>query len=145
LAVTIGGAAVGTFAAPAGQPSSGLVVYAQAGDDDVQVAGSITVPAWLYGGDGNDRLKGGAGDDVLVGGDGDDLLVGGSGRDILIGGRGADRIVGDAGDDILIAGATAYDGDRAALAALHGTWVRDDLTYEQRVAAVGDAGQRGGV
>jgi hypothetical protein len=145
LTVTIGGVAVGTFAAPAGAPFSGLVVYAQAGDDDVQVAGSITLPAWLYGGDGNDRLKGGSGNNVLIGGDGDDLLVGGSGRDIIIGGRGADRIVGNAEDDILIGGVTAYDADRAALALLQGTWVRTDLSYEERIASLLDATQRGGV
>src|SRR5207302_3563963 len=98
LQVSVNGVSLGTFAA-----SGRLVVYGQAGDDDIQVAGSIANPAWLYGGGGNDRLKGGAGDDVLLGGDGDDLLVGGDGRDLMIGGRGADRLVGNAGDDILLA------------------------------------------
>src|SRR5262249_45585056 len=41
-----------TFHAPVGR----IIVYAQAGDDDVEVAGGIDIPAWLYGGDGNDRL-----------------------------------------------------------------------------------------
>jgi hypothetical protein len=145
LTVSINGAPAGTFGAPGGGPFSGLVVYAQAGNDDVQVAGSITVTAWLYGGDGNDRLKGGGGDNVLVGGDGDDLLVGGPGRDILIGGRGADRIVGNADDDILIAGVTAYDANRAALAAILGVWVDPALTYEQRIASIQDPTLRGGV
>ena len=58
------------------------------GDDDIQVAGGITLPAWLYGGDGNDRLQGGGGNNVLVGGAGDDQLIGGGGRDLLIGGLG---------------------------------------------------------
>jgi Ca2+-binding RTX toxin-like protein len=115
--VTINGAVVGTF-----NPSHGIVVQAYGGDDDVQIAGSISLTSWLYGGAGNDRLKGGAGDDMLQGGAGDDLLVGGAGRDLLIGGTGADRIVGHADDDILIAGTTDFDEDAAALCLIMAEW-----------------------
>src|SRR5205085_2018272 len=103
-----GGIMVTINALPAGgfAPTGRLVAHGLAGDDDLQVAGGIARPAWLYGDGGNDRLKGGNGNNVLLGGDGDDLLVGGSGRDLLIGGRGADRIVGNENDDILIAGYT---------------------------------------
>src|SRR5262249_33915227 len=97
--VFLNNVSLGTFT-----PTGRLIAYAGAGNDEVQVAGSIALPAWLYGGAGNDRLKGGAGDDVLLGDGGDDLLVGGSGRDLLVGGTGADRIVGNADDDVLIAG-----------------------------------------
>ncbi len=99
IEVEINGVSEGMFA-----PTGRIVVFGQAGDDEIQVSGSITNSAWLDGGVGNDRLKGGAGHDVLLGEDGDDLLAGGSGRDLLIGGRGSDRIVGNADDDILIAG-----------------------------------------
>jgi Ca2+-binding RTX toxin-like protein len=126
-------------------PLSGIVVNAQAGDDDVTVAGSIGLTAWLYGGAGNDDLKGGGGDDALLGGAGNDHLTGGQGRDLLIGGQGADRIVGSAGDDILIAGFTAYDSNRAALASLFGIWTDTELTYQQRVASLQDSTLRGGV
>jgi Ca2+-binding RTX toxin-like protein len=122
-----------------------VIVYAQAGDDDVTVAGNVGLTAWLYGGTGNDRLKGGAGNDVLLGGDGDDLLVGGAGRDFLFGGTGADRIVGNADDDVLVGGFTAYDDDRAALAALLAVWVDPARTYEQRLAALQDPAQRDGI
>src|SRR4051794_4087646 len=81
VAVSLNGKSLGTF-----HPTSRLVAYGYGGDDDIQVAGSISLPAWLYGGDGNDRLKGGSGNNVLLGGAGDDLLVGGSSRDLLIGG-----------------------------------------------------------
>src|SRR5262249_6364603 len=84
--VLLNNASQGTF-----KPDSRIVVYGQAGDDNIQVAGSITTSAWLFGGAGNDQLKGGAGNDVLVGGAGDDMLIGGQGRDLLIGGFGADR------------------------------------------------------
>lgn len=119
-------------------PLGRILVYALAGDDDVTVAGSIGIAAWIYGGAGNDRLKGGGGDDVLVGGDGDDLLVGGAGRDLLIGGFGADRLVGNADDDVLIAGATAFEGDTAVLDAIMAEWAAD-LDYGTRVARLRDS------
>jgi uncharacterized delta-60 repeat protein len=120
-------------------PTGRLVAYGLSGDDDIQVAGGITLPAWLYGGAGNDRLKGGSGSNVLLGGAGDDLLVGGNGRDILIGGAGADRIVGNAEDDILISGSTAFDGNEAALAAILAEWT-STRDYATRVANITGAG-----
>ncbi len=115
--VTLNGVSLGTFS-----PTGRLLAYGQDGNDNIQVAGSIALPAWLFGQGGNDRLKGGAGNDVLLGGDGDDLIVGGMGRDLLIGGFGRDRLVGNADDDILIAGTTAYDAAEAALCAIMAEW-----------------------
>jgi Ca2+-binding RTX toxin-like protein len=107
------------------------------------VAGSISLPAWLYGGDGNDRLKGGSGNNVLEGGAGDDLLVGGSGRDLLVGGGGADRMIGNGGDDILIGGTTSFDGNDGALAAIMAEWTSAH-DYATRVANLTDqAGSAG--
>src|SRR5262249_53291618 len=60
-------------------PNGRIVAYGLAGNDDIHVAGSIALPAFLFGGDGNDLLQGGGGPSVLVGGAGDDTLVGGSG------------------------------------------------------------------
>lgn len=128
ITVHVNNASAGTF-----NPTGRIVAYGLAGNDDLQVAGSIANSAWLYGGTGNDRLKGGAGNDVLLGGEGDDLLVGGSGRDILIGGNGADRIVGNADDDILIAGRTAFDDNTAALCAILAEWT-SARSYAARVA-----------
>jgi Ca2+-binding RTX toxin-like protein len=89
-------------------PTGRLVVHGLGGDDDLTVAGGVRVPAWLYGGEGNDRLRGGSGDDVLLGGPGNDVLDGGQGQDLLIGGPGADWLKG-ADNDLLIAGSTAFD------------------------------------
>jgi uncharacterized delta-60 repeat protein/CSLREA domain-containing protein len=130
VTVKINGAVLGTF-----QPAGRIIVYGLAGDDDIQVAGGIINPCWLYGGDGNDRLKGGSGNNVLMGGAGDDLLVGGSNRDILIGGSGADRIVGNEADDILIAGSTAFDANEAALSAILAEWTSAS-SYGVRVANI---------
>lgn len=110
-----------------------LLAFGQAGDDNIQVAGSIRLSAWLHGGEGKDQLKGGAGNDVLLGEGGDDSLAGGGGRDLLIGGVGADRIVGNADDDILIAGATTYDSHDTALAAILVEWT-SQRDFATRVA-----------
>ncbi|MEX2558743.1 MAG: DUF4214 domain-containing protein, partial [Pirellulales bacterium] len=131
--VTINGVSMGSFAADEGYSLSRIVVFGLEGDDDLEIAGSVGLSAWLYGGAGNDRLTGGGGHDLLFGGDGADLLIGGGGRDLMVGGDGADRLVGNAGDDILIAGSTVYDDDEAALLALTQEWQRTDLTYAQRV------------
>ena len=127
ITVKLNGVILGTF-----HPTCAIMAFAQAGNDDVQVAGTIEVAAWLYGGQGDDRMKGGAGHDVLLGEEGVDLLVGNSGRDILIGGTGADRIVGNADDDILVAGSLVFANLDAALAAIRSEWI-SDRTYQERI------------
>jgi RTX calcium-binding nonapeptide repeat (4 copies) len=113
----VGGVFQGAFS-----PTGRLIADGLDGNDNLQVAGSLSHSAWLDGGPGQDRLQGGAGDDVLRGGDGDDLLLGGAGRDLPIGGSGADRLVGNRDDDILMAGTTAFDGNDQALAAVLAEW-----------------------
>jgi hypothetical protein len=99
------------------RPTGRIIILAGAGNDDVQIAGSIANSSWVYGEAGNDKLNVGnasPGGNLLIGGDGNDDLKGGSGRDIMIGGQGADKITGNANDDILVAGFTLYDSRSAA-------------------------------
>lgn len=126
VSVRLNGTPLGTY-----RPQTLLIIFGLTGNDDIQVAGSVSIPVELHGDAGDDRLKGGDGNDILLGGDGDDLIAGGSGRDILIGGLGADRIVGDAEDDILIAGVTEFDTHSEALALILAASNRD---YGKRVA-----------
>jgi Ca2+-binding RTX toxin-like protein len=128
IVVHINGVSQGVF-----RPTGHIIVYALAGDDDIQVAGSIGLEAWLFGDAGNDRLKSGAGASILMGGDGDDFLNGGNGRSVLIGGRGKDRLVGASGDDILIGGYTVYEGSALVFCALLQEWNSGE-DYEARVA-----------
>jgi hypothetical protein len=130
IKVLINGKTQGNFA-----PTSRIVVYGQAGNDDIQVAGAVRFAAWLYGGDGNDRLKGGNAHDLLFGGLGNDNLLGGQGNDLLGGDAGADRLVGEAGDDILIDGSlTLADGD-TSLQQIMDEW-KKPTTFEDRVSAL---------
>ncbi|HUG67648.1 MAG TPA: PKD domain-containing protein [Pirellulaceae bacterium] len=134
IEVKLNGVSLGVFT-----PSGRLIACGMQGDDDIEVAGSITLPAWLYGNEGNDRLKGGAGDDVLDGGAGDDLLIGGSGRDLLIGGSGADRIVGNGGDDILIAGYLDFADPDLAVASIMAEWT-SERSYQARIENLSGVG-----
>jgi len=99
-----------------------LTVTAQEGDDRVHLAGSIRVPAFVDGGDGNDRIKGGKGADVLLGGDGDDFINGHQGNDVVIGGEGADHLMGGPGEDLVIGGTVTFADDQAKLDALGALW-----------------------
>src|SRR5262249_7133442 len=134
VSASLGGTSLGTF-----HPTGRIIVYGQAGNDDIQISGSISLTAEHYGGAGNDRLKGGAGNDLLFGEAGDDLIVGGSGRDLLVGGLGADRIDGNADDDIIISGTTAFDADRAALNLIMAEWTssRDYATRTANIQGTG--------
>jgi Ca2+-binding RTX toxin-like protein len=116
-----------------------LIARGLGGDDTIDVVDSITIAAWLYGDEGDDRVKGGAGHDVLLGGAGDDLLVGGGGRDLLIGGAGADRIVGNADEDLLVAGTTSFDANDEALSAVLAEWT-SARSYSQRTANINGIG-----
>jgi Ca2+-binding RTX toxin-like protein len=99
-------------------PIAGFEVNAGGGDDNVSVAGGVSVPFTMRGGSGSDTLRGGTGGDKLIGGRGndrlagrrgDDALYGGVGRDILLGGPGADLLRGGLGKDILRGGSGAND------------------------------------
>jgi FG-GAP-like repeat/RTX calcium-binding nonapeptide repeat (4 copies) len=135
VAVSINGTSVGTFAAPGGVAFAHLLVYGYGGNDILRLTGGLTVPAFLFGGDGNDTLdaSGSTANNVLAGGAGIDSLTGGSGRDLLIGGLGADTLRGGGGDDILIGGYTDYDANLTALCSIMKEWGRTDADYSTRV------------
>jgi hypothetical protein len=70
---------------------AGVSVFADDGDDRVEVAGDVVSFA---------RLRGRPGDDLLIGAGGDDSIFGGTGADQLLGGGGDDLLAdGDATDD----------------------------------------------
>jgi Ca2+-binding RTX toxin-like protein len=117
IKVLINGKSQGSFSG-----AERIAVFGGDGNDNLQIAGAIKVPAWLDGGAGSDRLKGGNGNDVLQGGAGNDNLNGGQGNDLLIGGLGADQLIGGPGNDLMIGGTTTYDADQASLSAIDKLW-----------------------
>jgi phosphodiesterase/alkaline phosphatase D-like protein len=122
---------------------SRLVVFGAEGNDTITVGQNVLVPAFLFGGAGDDRIEAGGGPTVAVGGGGDDDLRGGRGASILIAGAGHDRLQAGAGGSILIAGTTAFDSNLAALDALLAEWARTDETYAEKVAHLDGAAAGG--
>ncbi len=119
--VKINGVTVATVAA--GPTVNRVIAYGLDGNDEITVdTRGRTVPAWLFGGNGNDTLAGNIGNDVLVGGNHNDVLKGGNGRNLLIGGNGSDKATGGTGEDILIAGFTDYDNNLSALCKIMDEW-----------------------
>ncbi|WP_197231540.1 FG-GAP-like repeat-containing protein [Novipirellula artificiosorum] len=107
-----------------------VIVYGLDGNDNIKVHSDLDVDAWIFGGDGNDKLRGGKGHDVLIGGDGDDKLDGKSGRDLLIGGLGADRLRGQRDEDILIGGETPIDNRLASICDTMNLWTQTDVDMD---------------
>jgi phospholipase C len=116
------------------QSISRMEVYGQGGNDHIQVAQDVTLPALIFAGDGNDKIEAGGGPTVEVGGSGNDTLTGGSGATILIGGAGEDKLKAGSGDTILIGGSTDFDTNAIALRALLSEWSRTDQTAAQKQA-----------
>jgi hypothetical protein len=135
IALSVSGYSVGSFAASGGAAFAHLLVYGNGGADTIRLAGNLSVPALLFGGDGNDTLdaSGSTANNILVGGAGNEAFFGGSGRSLLIGGAGADTLRAGSGDAILIGGYTSYDGNVPALLALMKEWGRTDANYTTRV------------
>ncbi|MET0145682.1 MAG: calcium-binding protein [Ilumatobacteraceae bacterium] len=81
-----------------------VVVGAGAGDDTVTIdetAGvpfTDTIPTWIMGDDGNDRLIGGSGAEQFNGGTGNDVIDGNRGNDIAVMEGGDDEFIWDPGD-----------------------------------------------
>jgi uncharacterized protein YkwD len=84
-----------------------IVVEGGFGHDNIIVGARIKVPAFLYGGFGNDLLYGGAGKDQLYGGTGADGLFGRVNNDLLFGGTGGDSLNGGGGVNTLVEGTPA--------------------------------------
>jgi serralysin len=81
-----------------------FLVNAEAGNDQIRISPSVSIPITLRGGTGDDILVGGSGPDSLSGGGGHDKLVGRGGNDALFGGPGNDRLFGGPGNDVLRGG-----------------------------------------
>ena len=59
---------------PIGSTITAIHVRGEAGNDTFQADPDVTLPLWLYGGDGNNTLVGGAGNNVIVGGSGQNII-----------------------------------------------------------------------
>jgi Ca2+-binding RTX toxin-like protein len=81
LEVTSNGNTVASF--PESEVS-GIKIIAGPDNDTLHINASVTLPATLKGGAGEDKLVGGSGDNVLVGGTGNSILKAGAGVSLLV-------------------------------------------------------------
>src|SRR4051812_35255708 len=81
-----------------------IIANLNGGNDIYGMQSTITIPASVSGGSGNDFIFGGGGKDSLIGGAGNDSLFGSLNNDQLSGGDGNDSLVGNAGVDALVGG-----------------------------------------
>jgi hypothetical protein len=88
---------------PASQITS-ILAYLGPGNDYMRIDPSVSVPATVYSGDGNDQVYAGSGPSTLIGGNGNDISVGGPANDIISAGRGTDYFVGGGGNDGITGG-----------------------------------------
>jgi hypothetical protein len=99
---------------------SRLIIRGGPGDNTIDVADNVHVPALLMGSFGNDHIEGGGG------------------RTVIIGGLGTDHLEAGSGGTILLAGTTDFDhitpANTAALDSIVAEWARTDESYLQRVA-----------
>ena len=72
------------------------------GGNDTVILGSITTPARIEGGDGDDSLSGGDGTDSIFGGNGNDYCFGRDNHDYIEGGPGYDTLGGGHGNDRIV-------------------------------------------
>ena len=115
-----------------------VVVFGQAGNDNISVNPCCCIRADLYGGDGDDVLAGGAGPTILDGGNGNDILYGGSGPSVLIGGNGMDILQAGSGGAILLGGnfnGSTFADRSAALDTVIAEWASSDA-YAKRVSTL---------
>jgi serralysin len=94
----------GTATTLAGSEVTRISLDGGDGDDQIVLNDTVTVPAYLYGNLGNDKIIGGHANDTLSGGAGKDTIYGGLGDDRLGGNGGHDREYGEAGKDRLYGG-----------------------------------------
>ena len=142
ITVDDGSTRVGDFDASA---VTAVTVDAGAGDDLVELGATVTAPATLAGGDGNDRLYAGGGDATLDGGAGDDLLRGGLGRTAFVGDAGANSFLRLRSTDVASPGpndAVLADSDAAPVTP-DPVLTTDDVSALLRRAAAASASTDG--
>jgi Ca2+-binding RTX toxin-like protein len=101
LTVTADGTPFGPFTISG---LTGLTIAGKAANDTLIVDASVSLPATLKGGGGNDMISGGGSDNVIVGGKGNDTLTGGGGTNLLVPDRLAIYSGSPTGNDSLVGG-----------------------------------------
>jgi len=106
-------------------------IFLQGGNENIQLANSLTINAVVTAGNGNDNVTVGNGNDNVQLGNGSDVIVEGSGNDNVSAGNGSDLVVGGLGqhtiqlgngNDILIDGSATVVNSGNSLRQILSDW-----------------------
>ena len=79
-----------------------IVIFGEAGFDQITINSAITKPSVIYGDAGFDTINGGGGNDIIYGGPDYDTLNGNGGDDTFYSDGGTDNVNGGAGTDTVV-------------------------------------------
>ncbi len=79
-------------------------VFLQGGNENVQLANSLTINAVVTAGSGNDKVQLGNGNNIVTLGNGNDNVQLGNGSDVIVEGNGNDCISAGNGSDLVVGG-----------------------------------------
>jgi fibronectin-binding autotransporter adhesin len=89
----------GTFT----QPFTAIIIAGYAGSDKFTLAPTLTLPATVTAGDGDDTVRLRAGNSIVILGNGKDKVLGGNGNDTVSLGDGNDNVtLGDGNDNVTV-------------------------------------------
>ncbi len=86
------------------EPFTAIFIFGYGGNDSIQLAISLTLPATITEGAGNDSVELGNGASTVTLGNGNDSVEGGSGNDTVTVGNGNDSVQLGDGDNVIVEG-----------------------------------------
>jgi hypothetical protein len=86
------------------QAITAVQIFACAGNDNIQLANTLTVNAFISAGNGNDNVQAGGGNITVALGNGNDNVQLGNGNNVVVTGNGHDNIQAGNGDNLIVAG-----------------------------------------
>ncbi len=105
------------------QSFTAIRFFGYGGNDNFQMASSLTISAYFTGGDGNNNVQLGSGNNVVTAGNGNDNVQLGGGNNTVTLGNGNDNVQVGGGNNIIVTGngndnITAGNGDNLIVAGL---------------------------
>ncbi len=93
------------------QSFTNIYAFLQGGNDNVQLASTLTINAIVTAGNGNDNVTLGNGNNTVTLGNGNDNVTAGNGNNVVLAGTGNDNIQAGTGTNTVTAGAVGSTGN----------------------------------
>src|SRR5208282_5207433 len=86
------------------QPFTNIYAFLQGGNENVQLANTLTINTIVMAGNGNDSVTLGNGNNTMTLGNGNDNVQLGNGSDVIVEGNGNDNVSAGNGSDLVVGG-----------------------------------------